>query len=81
VGQHRPQPAQRFRRDARAELRNVAFEIGADEIRSPAQARGVGCGQQALRKPAAQPQRVLPLAADLVRIERGEFQIADAPSE
>ena len=70
VREHRPEPAQGLRRDARPELRDVALEVGADELRAPAQARRVGSGQQALRKAAAQPERVEPLAADLAGVER-----------
>src|SRR5919106_1339576 len=81
VREHRPEPAQGLRRDAWPELRDVALEVGADEIRAPAQARRVRCGQQTFRKPTAQPQGIEALATNLAGVERGELQIADASRE
>ena len=79
--EHRPEAAERFGRDARPELRDVPLEVGADEIGAPAQARGVGSGEQTLRKSAAQPEGVDALSPHLAGVERGEFQIADATCE
>ena len=69
VGEHRPQPPQRLRRDTRAELRDVALEVGADEVPSPAQAGRVVGGEEALGKAAAHPELVEPLAAHLGEVE------------
>jgi len=69
VREHRPEPAKGLGRDARTELRDVALEVGANEIRAPAQARRIGSGQQAFREPAAQPERIEAFAADLARVE------------
>ena len=79
--QHRPEPAQGLRRDARPELRDVALEVGTDEIRAPAQARRVGSGQQTLWKSTAQPECVESLATDFNRVERCQLQIANASCE
>jgi hypothetical protein len=81
VSEHRPEPAQGFRGDARTELWNVAFQVGANEIHAPAQAGGVGLSQQAVRETTAQPKRVQTIATDLTHIQRREFQITDAPGE
>ncbi len=77
--EHRPEATQRLGRDARPELRDIALEVRPDEIGAPAQALPVGRGKQALGKAAAEPERVESLAARLAGIERGEFQVADAP--
>ncbi len=81
VGEHRPGAAQGFCGSRRPELREVALEVGADEIHSPAQARGIGVRQQAVWKSAAQPKRVEALGADLGDIEWSELQVADASGE
>ena len=79
--EHGPEPAQGLCWDARAELRNVALEVGTDEIRAPAQARRIGRGQQTFRKPTAEPQCIELRGTDFAGVERGEFQKTNAPGE
>jgi hypothetical protein len=81
VREHRPEPAQGLRGDARTELRDVALQVRADEVRAPAKTRGVGRGEQAFWETAPQPERVETFAANLTRIERAELEIADASRE
>ena len=45
MGQHGPEPPQRLRWNAQPERRDIAFEIGADEILPPGEAGAVRCGQ------------------------------------
>ncbi len=51
MGQHHPEAAQRFCRDSRTELRDIALKIGADEILPP------GC-------PGREPSVLCPEAGD-----------------
>lgn len=56
MGQHHSETPQRFRRDPRAELRDIALKIGADEILPPAQPETIIRRQETLGKSAAQPK-------------------------
>ena len=81
VGEHRPEAAQRLRRDPRAEHRDVAFEIGADEILPPPLAGAIAAGKEAVREASAHPQALdLPLP-HLERVERMHFEIAYASGQ
>lgn len=81
MGEHAPQAPQRFRRDSRTELRNVALQAGADEILPPAQAaRGIR-RQQAVRKSATHPQIVGRQASRFQHTERRELQVRDPPGQ
>ena len=75
--QHGPEAAQRFRGNARPQLRNVAFQIGSDEVQTPAETVGAGVGQQAVGKAAPYPKRIAPARARFQKIERRQFQIGD----
>ena len=79
--QHRPESPQRLSRDAGSELRNVAFQIGADKITPPEQADLVGLGQKAARKSTPDPERLKGSRIDLQGIEGAEFEIGDTPRQ
>lgn len=77
--EHRPQTANRFRRQPRSEHRHIAFEIAAHERPPPVKTHGVIGGEEALGEPAADPEPVD--AADfrwqLENIYRREVQLRD----
>ena len=77
MGEHGPEAPQGLDGDARSELRDVAFEIGQDEVLAPAHARPVAVSEEALGKSATQPQALG--IVDLSGGERGQLQMADAP--
>ncbi len=81
VGQHAPEAAQSFGGDTRAELRDVAFQIGADEVLAPAQAaRAIGC-EQAVGKATAHPKIVGRQVGRFQHAERRQFQIGNAAGQ
>jgi hypothetical protein len=57
MSEHLPKAFEHFGRDARAEHRNIALKIGANEAQANGETVGVAGGKQAVRKPTAQPQR------------------------
>ena len=78
VRDHRPEAAQRFRRDRDAELRNVALEERADETLAP-ERRGLDVpGEVGAGKSAAQPERPPRVGGHLPQIESGEVNASDA---
>ena len=70
VREHRPQPPQRLGRDARAQLRDLALEVCADEVLAPAQADRVSPREEAVWEAASDPELVQLLRADLGDVER-----------
>ena len=56
--QHGPEAAQRFGRNARPEQRDVALEVGADEVLPPPLTGSVARRQKAVGKAAPHPQGV-----------------------
>ncbi len=60
VGEHGPETAESFCGNTGAELRNVAFQVGPDEIQPPAHAVSLATGEQAFGKAAANPQARFP---------------------
>lgn len=81
VREHHPKPAQRFSRQPRSELRNVAFEVRADEILAPEQAPLVVVREHAFGESAAQPEPIERDADRLERIERRQFEETHAAGE
>jgi hypothetical protein len=81
VSEHHPQPPQRLGRDARAQLRDLALQVCADEILAPAQADRVIRREEAVRKAASHPESVQLFPADLCEVERREFDERDPPSQ
>ncbi len=80
VREHGPESAEGDGRDAGAELGNVAFKIGADEVHAPAHAGGVGGGEETVGKSAAEPEGVLGVI-DFENREAGELFVGDATGE
>lgn len=56
VGENGPETAERFGRDARSKGRDVAFQVGSDEILAPFEAAGFIFGKTAFRKTTSYPQ-------------------------
>ena len=84
MGAHPPEAIDRGGGDAKAELGEIAFEEGADELLSPSEAGRVVPGQQAVGKSAAQPQRLFGGDAiwDDLAVRKGrELEERDAASE
>ncbi|MCP5191423.1 MAG: hypothetical protein H6988_13700 [Pseudomonadales bacterium] len=81
VGQHAPEAAQGFGGDARTKLGNVPFQIGTYEILPPAQAARFIGREQAVRKPAAQPEIVGRQGGRFQHAERRQFKIGDASGQ
>src|SRR5215203_2730711 len=81
MGEHRPQAPQRLGRHAGAELRDVALEIGADEVGSPAQALHRTGGKEAGREPATHPELVPATLADLDHVEGRQFHEGNATGQ
>ena len=83
VGQHGPEPLQRLCRDAPAELRHVALQIGADEVLPEGHAVGVVLGQKAVREAPAHPQRRHGprVGRSLGHVERVQVDVFDSPGE
>ena len=65
VSEHRPQPPQGLGRDAPPELRDVALEVGADEVRPPGQAGLVVGREEAVGESSPHPEIVDAVGADL----------------
>jgi hypothetical protein len=81
VRHHGPETTQGLGRYARAELRDVAFQIGTDETFAPALAARIARGCQAGRKAAPQPQVTQARGASLPNMQRPESQVAYAPGQ
>ena len=81
VCEHGPQSPQRLGRDARAQLRYVALEVGADEVLAPAQADRVVARQEAVREAAPDPELVQRSLSHLGEVEGGEFNERDPPGQ
>ena len=81
VREHRPQPSQRLGRDPRAQLRNVALEVCADEVLAPAQADRVILCEEAVGETASNPQLIQLLLAHLGDVERRELDKRDSPRQ
>lgn len=81
VGEHRPEPAQGLGGNARTELRNVAFEVRADEGDPPVEALGVVGREEAVGETAAAPEPALGVGGDLGRAEGMELALGDAARE
>ena len=87
MGQHGPETAQRFRRHARPELRNVAFEVRAHEVLSPHCARFVALGEKAVRESAPDPEALarvstaLATAVGFENVERLQLDVGDAAGQ
>ena len=56
--QHRPQTSDLLCRQPQPELREIAFEIGCDELGAPVEALLLGVREVAARKATAQPEAV-----------------------
>jgi hypothetical protein len=81
VAEHRPETAQRLGRNARAEHRHVAFQIGADEVAAPAQAGTVARGKEAVGEAATGPESFEVGRRRFQRIDGMQFEIGDAARE
>src|SRR3989338_10505071 len=81
VGKHAPEAAQGFGSDARAELWDIALQIGADEILPPAQAACSIGSEQAFRKAAANPYFVSLECLRFQYVEGCKLEISDAPCQ
>ncbi len=83
VGEHGPEAAQAIGGDARAELWDVALQIGLDEVLPPAQAARIAGREKTVGKAAPQPQLV-PLGGRVADLEHGEGierQVTDPPGQ
>ena len=78
---HGPKAPQCLGRDPRFKCRNIAGEIGAQEITPPVEAWRIALRQRALRVTAAQPERVQRVGAGLGDVERRQLPIGDTPGE
>ena len=81
VAEHRPKPPQRRRGHAHAELRDVALQVGAEEVQPPACAGLVASGGEGVREATAHPQLPLLVGADFERGQPGQFVVDDAPGQ
>ena len=64
-----------------AQLRNVAFQVGADKIFAPDRACLVALGEKAVWKSAPHPECLGRIAFDFENVERPQLDIGDAASE
>ncbi|OIQ64064.1 hypothetical protein GALL_543880 [mine drainage metagenome] len=78
VGEHGPETPQGLGGDAGAELGDVPFQVGADEILAPAQAAGEAAGQQAVGEAAPQPQLIQGAIPHFHGMEGAQLQVGDA---
>ena len=81
MGQHGPEAAQRFRRHARPELRDVAFQVRADEILPPDGAGRVALREKAVGEAAPDPEFLARIAADFEDVERPQLDIGNAAGQ
>ena len=81
MGEHRPQASQGLGGDPRAELGDVALQVGADEALPPAHAGALAASEEAVREPSSHPELVEPLGAHLGQVERSQFDEVDSPGE
>jgi len=81
VGQHGPEAAQGFSRNAWSQLGDVALELGANELFSPDAATGVTRGLHAVGEAAANPEAFAGRSAELQYREPAQLEIADAPGQ
>ena len=84
VSEHPPQPFQRGSGDrAGRELRDVALQVGGDEVQPVRETVGVVGGKEALREAAAQPQssESLFVRRRLENIEGMKRYVCDAPRQ
>ena len=79
--EHRPEPAERFRRHAWPKLRDIAFQIGADEVLAPHSRTPVAVSEETVRVAAPDPQSVGRSSVELKHIERAELDIGDTPGK
>ncbi len=81
--EHRPEPVEGLRRDARPELRDVALEVGADEILAQQEALVVRACQETVGEAPAEPERLAPSlpAAGLEDVERTHVHVGDATGQ
>jgi hypothetical protein len=81
VRKHCPQPSQRLGGNARAKLRDVALQVCADEVLTPAEADRVVGREEALREAASDPERVELRPTHLSKVERRQFHEGDPSRE
>jgi len=81
VGGHGPETAQRFGWNVRAELRDVALRIGANEILLPDRSRFGAFGGEAAGESAADTEPFFWVAVDFQRMERFQFDTGDTAYE
>ena len=80
VGQHGPESPQRLRRHPHPELRDVALQVRANEVASPAGTGRVAPGGEGVGEAATNPQR-LASGSDLQRVQTGQLLVDDAPCQ
>ena len=81
VREHRPEPAEGVGAEVDPELRDVAFEVRADELLAPSLARGVAGRQERAWEAPAQPQGSPTLRSDLGDAQAVERVERDATRE
>ena len=81
VGQHGPEAEERGGRDAGPKLRNVAFQVGADELLAPDEAAVFGAGEEAVRETAADPEFGVLRGREFEDVEGAEFHVGDSSRE
>ena len=81
VGQHAPEAAQGFSRDAWSKLGDIPLQIGADKVLPPAQATGVIKGKQTFRETTAHPQHVRWQVLSFQHLKGRKLKIGNASSQ
>ena len=81
MGEHRPEAAQRRRRNPDAEARNVTLEERAGEILPPGGAIFLRGGEKGARKGASSPEPPDILRPDLVHVETVHVDELDPPGK
>ncbi len=81
VSEHRPEPPHRRGGKPDPQRREIALEIGADELLTPAAARRLRPGEIGKREAAAEPQLLEVIRPDLLQNQAAELVIGDAPGE
>ena len=73
--QHRPEPAKRFSRNSRAELRNLTFKICSDKVLPPAQTACCTGSKKTVWKTAANPQLIELQFSSFKYGKRSQFKV------
>ena len=83
VREHGPETLQQQRRRPRAELQEIALEVGADQVAPEPQALLRACREEAGRQTAAhpKPRDRLRIRLDLKHVERAEIEVCDPPGQ